>query len=118
MRPDDRIRLRHMIDAGEAIGEFVSGRARRDLDSDRMLLFAVVRAIEVMGEAAARLSDETRARVTTVPWKAIVGMRNRIIHAYWDIDTEIVWKTAVEEVPALLPLLRAALDGESTGEDA
>jgi len=115
MRQDDRIRLRHMIEAGEAIGEFVSGRTREDLDSDRMLLFAVVRAIEVVGEAAAQVSEETTSRLSAIPWRAIVGMRNRIVHAYWDVDTDIVWRTAVEELPALLPLLREALEREPGG---
>jgi uncharacterized protein with HEPN domain len=115
MRRDDRIRLRHMVEAGEAIVEFVSGRAREDLDSDRMLLFAVVRAIEILGEAAAQVSDDTTSELAAIPWRAIVGMRNRIVHAYWDVDTDIVWKTAVEEIPALLPSLREALDRESRG---
>ncbi|MCZ7664461.1 MAG: DUF86 domain-containing protein [Thermoleophilia bacterium] len=110
MRADDRIRLRHMIEAGEAMAQFLAGRSRADLDSDRMLLFAVVRAIEVIGEAAARISEDARASAAAVPWKAIVGMRNRIIQAYWDIDTDIVWKTAAEEVPVLLPLLRSVLE--------
>ena len=60
MRADDRVRLAHMIDAATAIGSFISERNRADLDSDRMLLFAVVHAIELIGEAAARVSDETR----------------------------------------------------------
>ena len=107
-----------MIEAAEAIGDFVSGRARQDFDSDRMLLFAVVRAIEVIGEAAAQISDETTSLAPVIPWRAIVGMRNRIVHAYWDIDTEIVWRTAVEEIPGLLPLLHDALDrgGQGGGE--
>jgi uncharacterized protein with HEPN domain len=74
-----------------------------------MLLFAVVRAIEVLGEAAARVSDETQAVLVAVPWRSIIGMRNRLIHAYWDIDTETVWKTATAEVPSLLSVLRPLL---------
>jgi len=72
-----------------------------------MLLFAVVRAIEVIGEAAGRVSHDTRALAPDVPWNAIAGMRNRLIHGYFDIDTEIVWKTVTEEIPTLLPGLRA-----------
>jgi uncharacterized protein with HEPN domain len=74
MRDDDRIRVEHIIDAVEAIGQFVAGRKPSDLDTDRMLLFAVVRAIEVIGEAAGRTSDELRSQVTSVPWRAIVAM--------------------------------------------
>lgn len=75
-----------------------------------MLLFAVVRGIEVLGEAASKISPETRTAVPSVPWGAIVGMRNRLIHGYFDMDATVVWKTATEEVPALVPLLRTLAD--------
>jgi uncharacterized protein with HEPN domain len=71
-----------------------------------MLLFALVRAIEIMGEAASRLSPETRAMTSDVPWSQITGMRNRLIHACFDIDSDIVWLTATREIPALVPMLR------------
>jgi uncharacterized protein with HEPN domain len=64
-----------MVEAAESIATFVAGRTRSDLDTDRMLLFAVVRAIEIIGEA--QISDETRSRAEDVPWRAMVGMRNR-----------------------------------------
>jgi len=98
-----------MIDAAESVGQFMAGRQRVDLDRDRMLLFAVVRAIEVIGEAASRVSDETRAANPAIPWSAIVSMRNRLVHGYFDIDTEIVWKTATGELADLLPRLRALI---------
>ena len=96
-----------MIEAGEAVAQFLAGRERADLDRDRLLLFAVVRAIEVMGEAASKVTGETRLDAADVPWGAIVGMRNRLIHGYFDINTEIVWRTAAREIPPLLPRLRA-----------
>ena len=71
-----------------------------------MLLFALVRAVEVVGEAASRVSEETRAEATEVPWPAIIAMRNRLIHAYFDIDRDILWKTVTAELPALLDQLR------------
>jgi uncharacterized protein with HEPN domain len=107
MREDDRVRLQHMADAAQSISRFISGRERTDLDSDEMLLFAVVRAIEIIGEAAVRVSDETRRTAADIPWLDIVGMRNRIVHAYWDVNRTIVWKAAAEEVPALLERLRS-----------
>lgn len=75
-----------------------------------MLLFAVVRAIEIVGEAAARLTDEGRASLPGIPWPAVVGMRNRIVHAYFDVDREIVWRTVDTELPALIAALRASPD--------
>ena len=99
-----------MIEAAEAMAQFVAGRSREELDHNRMLLFALVHAIEVLGEAASRVSPETRAAAPQVPWGAIVSMRNRLIHGYFDTDTTLVWKTATMEVPALTPLLRMLTD--------
>lgn len=109
MRAEDRVRVQHMIDAGESVRQFLSGHLREDLDRDRMLLFAVVHAIEVIGEAAANVSPETRAEASDIPLGAIVGMRNRLIHGYFDINTEVVWTTGTEEVPFLLRQLRTLL---------
>lgn len=110
MRADDRIRLLHMVEAADAAAAFIAGRTRADLDSDRMLLFAVVRAIEIVGEAANHVTDESRARLTALPWHAMVGMRNRITHTYFQIDTETVWKTATEELPALRGVIQVILE--------
>jgi uncharacterized protein with HEPN domain len=106
MRTEDQIRVQHMIDAAESVAQFLDGRQRRELDSDRMLLFAVVRAIEIIGEAAGRVSLETRDATPEIPWGAIIAVRNRLIHGYFDIDTQIVWKTVSKELPALLRQLR------------
>ena len=109
MQPEDCTRISHMIEAAEATAQFVMGRSRGDLDADRMLLFAVARAVEVFGEAAARISQPTTAAAPDLPWPSIVAMRNRLIHAYFDINRDILWKTATEEIPALLPRLRELL---------
>jgi uncharacterized protein with HEPN domain len=88
-----------MVDAADALREFLEARNREDLDHDRMRLFAVVRAIEILGEAASKISAETQAQIVGVPWAPIMGMRNRLIHGYFDVNTEIVWATATVEVP-------------------
>src|SRR5271157_5600340 len=67
-----------MIEAAEAVGAFIAARHRADLDADRLLLFALVRAVEIIGEAAPRLLPETRAGAPAVPWAEITGMRNRL----------------------------------------
>lgn len=107
MRADDQVRLQHMIEAAQSAIEFVAGRNPVDLDTDRMLLFAVIRAIEVIGEAASKMSEELRVADNAIPWQAIIGMGNRLVHAYFDINTQIVWETATVEIPAILPLLQA-----------
>lgn len=79
--------------------QFVAGRDRRNLDSDPMLLFALVRAVEVVGEAASRVTEDSRASAPQVPWPMIVSMRNRLIHAYFDINHDVLWRTATDELP-------------------
>ena len=106
MRADDRVRVLHMIEACESVQRFIQGRRRLDFESDQMLLFAVVRAIEVLGEAAGKVSEDTRSACPEIPWPEITNMRNRLIHGYFDIDVDIVWNTASIELPALLNDLR------------
>jgi uncharacterized protein with HEPN domain len=108
MSPDDDVRVRHMIDAIQAALRFAQGRERADLDVDEMLLFALVRAVEVVGEAASRLSADGRALAPDVPWRAVTGMRNRLAHAYFDIDKDILWATVTQALPPLLQQLEAA----------
>jgi len=94
-----------MLDACNSIARFVKGRRREDLDSDEMLRFALVRALEIIGEAARRVSEQARQALPTVPWAEMAGMRNRLIHGYFDVNSEIVWRTATVDVPALARLL-------------
>ena len=96
-----------MIEAADNVQKFISGRQRADLYSDQMLVFAIVRALEIIGEAASKISEETRSAHGAIPWKAIIGMRNRLVHAYFDIDVRIVWVAVTEELPALLSQLKA-----------
>ena len=106
MRKDDVVRLRHMLDAAEEAMGFAQGRERRDLDQDRKLTLALVKEIEIIGEAAYQISDETRARLRNIPWDDIVGMRHRLVHAYFDINLDILWKTVQEDLPLLAEGLR------------
>jgi uncharacterized protein with HEPN domain len=110
MNPHDRVRLRHIVDALDAAMKFARGRARSDLDTDDMLLFALVRAIEIVGEAASKISPETRAEMPDVPWPSIVGMRHRLVHAYFDVNRDILWTTVTEAAPPLAQQLKAWLE--------
>jgi uncharacterized protein with HEPN domain len=113
MRPDDLIRLRHILDAArEAVG-FVRHRRREDLDRDRQLVWALVKAVEIIGEAASQLSEETKAQLTAIPWKKIVGMRHRLVHAYFDINLDILWKTVREGLPPLIIELERQVPNEN-----
>ncbi len=75
-----------------------------------MLLFALVRAIEIAGEAASRVSEETQAALPDLPWASMIGMRNRLVHAYFDINRDILWTTVTQAVPPLAERLRKILE--------
>lgn len=99
MRKDDRIRLQHMDAAREAEG-FVRGKQREDLDSDRLLVLGLMKAVEIIGEAAYQISPSTRSQLPGIPWEDIIGMRHRLVHAYFDIDLDILWHTVQDDLPS------------------
>lgn len=106
MRASDAIRLRHMLEATEKAVEFSDGKSRADLDSNQMLVLAVVKCIEIIGEAANKISKECRREFPEVPWMDIIGMRHRLIHGYFDINLDIVWQTIKHELPELVGILK------------
>jgi uncharacterized protein with HEPN domain len=106
MSPDDQWRINHMVEAAEQALAFVAGRDRSDLDSDVMLRLALTRLVEIIGEAAAQVSDAARRELADVPWPQIVGMRNRLVHAYFDINADILWDTVQVALPELLEKLK------------
>lgn len=109
MPKDDWIRVQHMLDAGRQAEDFARGRSRADLDHDRLLGFGLLKCIEIVGEAAAHVSEELRSQYPLVPWKQLVAMRNRIVHVYFDIDRDQVWKAVTEDIPPLLGELEKIL---------
>ena len=88
---------------------FVTGRTRQSIHSGNMLAYAVVRAIEIVGEAASRISQETRDTLPKIEWRAIIGMRNRIVHDYVHINRDIVWDVATNDLPRLIAELENIL---------
>jgi len=97
----ERLYLEDILVAADAIGDFI---AEQDLDSfgnNRLLQSAVVHQLTIIGEAVARLSPELLARYPEVPWPDIVGLRNIVVHHYFGIDWEEVWRTAAADAPAL-----------------
>ncbi|MCC6896305.1 MAG: DUF86 domain-containing protein [Anaerolineae bacterium] len=98
---------------------FITNKTRLDLEKDDFLLgFAVVRALEIIGEAANKVTTETRALLPELPWHEIIGMRNRIIHAYDRVNYDVVWDTAVMSVPYLIQLLEGFLPPETDASEA
>jgi uncharacterized protein with HEPN domain len=100
-----------MIEAAEQALSFTRGRTPADLDSDAMLRMALTRTVEIVGEAAAQVSAAGRQELPDVPWAQIVGMRNRLVHAYFDINRNILWDTVQLALPQLLKQLKAGVGG-------
>ena len=109
MPSPDVVRLRHMQESITLALKMASGRSRQDLTGESMLSMALTRCLEVLGEAASKLSDEVRLQFPGIPCAKMVSMRNRLIHAYFDVDLDIVWTTVSEDLPSLLPIVESAL---------
>jgi uncharacterized protein with HEPN domain len=111
-RHEDSLRLRHMLRYSREIMTLARGKARADLDHERLLNLALVRLIEIVGEAACRVSPETRAGHPEIPWAQITNMRNRLIHGYDWVDFDILWQTVIEDIPELAAKLEAFVPTE------
>jgi uncharacterized protein with HEPN domain len=108
-RRDDRAALAHMLSHAVEAVEMSSGCTRQDLDRDRKLNLSLVRLLEIVGESANRISPAIRQRHSSVPWPGIVGMRNRLIHGYDEVDFDILWDVIQQDLPPLIAELRTAL---------
>jgi len=109
MQNDDLTRLHHVLDAAREAEDFIKGKTRDSLDNDRQLALALVKSVEIIGEAASRLTNQCREEQSQIPWSDIVGMRNRLIHAYADINLDILWKTVIDDLPPLIAELATIL---------
>ncbi len=101
-----------MADACRAANRLVAGRSEGDLASDETLMLALSRAVEIVGEAASQVSAETRDAFPQIPWRGMTAMRNRLVHAYFDINRTVLWKAASVEVPELLRVVDDILSRE------
>ncbi len=109
MSNEDAVRLRHMLDAARKVVVFMQGQTKADLESDEQLSLAVVRLLEIMGEAAKNVSEDLRNEHSSIPWKQIAGTRDRLIHGYFDVDLDIVWQIISIDLPQLVSNLEKAL---------
>lgn len=99
---DNPSRLRHMRDAAQKAIQFAQNKTRADLETDEMLALSLVKCIEIIGEAASRITRERQEELSQIPWSQVIGMRNRLIHGYFDIQFDIVWDTVTQNLPSLL----------------
>lgn len=91
-----------MLDSAKEAEHFAKNKTRISLNADRKLVLALVKSIEIIGEAAANVTKECRKELPQIPWQNIVGMRNRLIHAYFNINLDVLWKTVTEDLPPLI----------------
>ena len=99
--PSDRQRLLHIIEAIEEIQNYTSNTAIKDFLANSMMRFACVKQIEIIGEAANYISEETKAKFSDVEWSSIIGMRHILVHEYFGTDFELIWQVIINDLPAL-----------------
>jgi uncharacterized protein with HEPN domain len=113
MNERDELRLRHVLDAAEQISSYLSGVERATFLANRMLQDAVIRNLEIIGEACVNLSPAFKDAHADVPWLKASGIRNRLVHGYFDVDVGVVWKTAADSIPPFADQIRAILSAET-----
>jgi uncharacterized protein with HEPN domain len=111
---EDITRLKHMLEAAQKAIMFTQDRSRHVLDSDEVLALAVVRLLEIIGEASKNISDSIKSKYPAVPWKQIAGTRDRLMHGYFDVDLDIVWEIITSDLPPLSDSLEQILRDEET----
>ena len=102
--------LRDMLENAEKALSFVQGLDYDDFCKDDKALYAVIRALEIIGEAARQVPEKVRENNPETPWREIAGMRNKLTHEYFGVNTKVVWRTVHEDLPAIIPALRKILD--------
>lgn len=107
MSPRDRSHVADIIAAGTLLRSFLSGVGKDTFDNSPLLQSAVIRQLEVIGEATKRLSDEFKQQYPDIPWRQMAGMRDLLIHAYDHVDTDEVWNAANVSIVAVLAALDA-----------
>ncbi len=112
----DVVRLRHMLDAAQKALTFIQGRNRQDLDTNEQLALALVRLIEIMGEAASKVSKEVKERHQLVPWPDIIATRNKLIHAYDQVDLNMLWEIVSIDLLPLKENLQTIISIEEINE--
>jgi len=104
-----------MLDYAREAVALIQGKSRAELGDDRVLTLALTRLLEIVGEAAGRVSRDTQAEHPQVPWAEMVGLRNRVIHGYDAVDLDILWEVVHTDLPKLIPDLQRIVSSQGGG---
>jgi uncharacterized protein with HEPN domain len=110
---DDASRLQHILEAAQRTVRHTKNRKQVDLDNDELLGLALIRLLEIIGEAAWGISENLRNRYPDIAWRQMANMRNRLIHGYFDVNNDLVWKTVTAELPPLIAMIEAVIKNEA-----
>ena len=99
---DDATRLSHIVEAAQEAIDYAKGLDREAFQENRPIQHSIVRCLEIVGEAVSRLSPALREGCSHIPWHKVIATRNRIVHAYFDLNLDILWHTVTRELPELL----------------
>lgn len=102
--------VQDILDAINDAKDFTKGMKLQDFIGDKKTIYAVVRSLEVIGEATKKIPNDMRAEYPDIPWKRMAGMRDKLIHDYFGVDLEIVWEAVKNELPPIEPLIQKVLD--------
>jgi uncharacterized protein with HEPN domain len=109
-RREDEALLRDMLDYAKRASAAIAGRSRSELEYDALLAPALERFVEIVREAATKVSDSEQAANPDIPWRDIIGMRNRLVHGYGSVDYDILWTVVTRDLPGLVRQLKIALE--------
>jgi uncharacterized protein with HEPN domain len=107
---DDTVYFKHMLDHAREAVDIIAGKTIENLRSDRILELALIRLVEIIGEAGSRVSEAGQANNPDIPWREVIGMRNRLIHGYDSVDFAVLWDTLELDLPPLISQLEKILD--------
>jgi uncharacterized protein with HEPN domain len=110
-RHDDEVRLRHMLDAARKAVALTAGKTRVQVAADEISQLALARLLEIVGEAAGKVSPAFREAHPELPWDEMAGLRNRLAHAYFDVDLDVILDIVANDLPSLIERVQVVLDG-------